>query len=205
MTSRKYAGRSAEARARERSGRLLDAALELWGELGWAGVTMRGVCAQAGLNDRYFYESFEDVEALLLTVYDRALERLVSRMVAETQAAARDPETQMRAATRAFVNALTEDPRSARIGLTEPAGSPALERRRRNTYGLFANLICESARAYVSGDVDETALTSDVLFVLGGIGEIVTSWIGGSFDATNDELIELIVEKVLRVASPWLR
>ena len=39
-----------------------------------------------------------------------------------------------------FVHALASDFRAARIGLAEPAGSPVLEQRRRDTYQLCANL-----------------------------------------------------------------
>ncbi|WP_278258124.1 TetR family transcriptional regulator [Nocardioides convexus] len=54
---RRYGGKTAEQRRAERREALLAAAVDIWQESGWAAVTMRGVCARAGLTDRYFYES----------------------------------------------------------------------------------------------------------------------------------------------------
>ena len=50
---------------------LVDAGYRLFGEEGEAGVSVRSVCRECGLNTRYFYESFDDVDDLLGAVYDR--------------------------------------------------------------------------------------------------------------------------------------
>ncbi|GAA0964467.1 TetR/AcrR family transcriptional regulator [Actinocorallia libanotica] len=197
-TTRPYRGRTAEERRAERRGRLLAAGLELWGDHGWAAVTMRGVCAHAGLNDRYFYESFADVEELLLAVYDKALHDLlgyVERAVAPTAA----PRERIRAGMAVFVRAMASDARRARIGLAEPAGSPALEQRRRDTYRLFAGL----ARDWLRPG-DEEACTVAVLFALGGAGELVVNWLGGTLALTPEELADRASELVLDVIEPYL-
>ncbi len=196
--TRPYKGRTAQERKDERRGRLLAAGLELWGDHGWAAVTMRGVCAGAGLNDRYFYESFPDVEALLLAVYDQALSDLL-RYVERAIAAEPSPPERIRAGMSVFVHAMASDSRRARIGLAEPAGSPALEQRRRDTYHLFARLARDSLRP-----ADETAFTIAMLFALGGAGELVINWLGGSLELTPDELVEQATGLVLGVISPHL-
>ncbi|WP_434090437.1 TetR family transcriptional regulator [Nocardia beijingensis] len=43
--------------------------LDLIGESGAAGVTMRGVCRRAGLTTRYFYENFATRDELLDLLY----------------------------------------------------------------------------------------------------------------------------------------
>ncbi|GAA2725769.1 helix-turn-helix domain-containing protein [Actinocorallia aurantiaca] len=197
-TTRPYKGRTAEERRTERRGRLLAAGLELWGDHGWAAVTMRGVCAHAGLNDRYFYESFPDVEALLLAVYDQALSDLLT-YVERAIASEPLPEERIRAGMSVFVNAMASDSRRARIGLAEPAGSPALEQRRRDTYHLFARFARDSLRP-----ADEEAFTVAMLFALGGAGELVINWLGGSLALTPDELAERASELVLSVILPYL-
>src|SRR4051794_41764082 len=69
-TGGKWRGTTAAERIGPRRERLVHAAFELLGEHGQAGTTVRGVCAQAGLNPRYFYESFDDLDALLKAVFD---------------------------------------------------------------------------------------------------------------------------------------
>ena len=60
---RRYGGLTAEERRAERRARLVRAATEIWVAEGWAAVSMRAVCARAGLTDRYFYEEFGNREA----------------------------------------------------------------------------------------------------------------------------------------------
>ncbi|ROO89697.1 TetR family transcriptional regulator [Actinocorallia herbida] len=196
--TRSYRGRSAAERTAERRERLLTAALESWGDGGWASVTMRGVCARAGLNDRYFYESFADVEALLLAVYDRALDDMV-RHLDRAASAQPDPRLRLRASVAAFVGAFTADPRRARVGLAEPAGSPALERRRRATYAMFAEL----ARGELS-PADAAGFDTAMFFALGGAAELVIRWLEGTLPLTAGELEERVATLVLAVVAPHL-
>ena len=54
---------------------LMDAALDLVATDGVAAVTVRGVCAQARLNDRYFYESFRgDIDEVRFSFVERYTE-----------------------------------------------------------------------------------------------------------------------------------
>lgn len=191
-TTRQYKGRTAEERREERRQRLLAAGLELWGDHGWAAVTMRGVCAHAGLNDRYFYESFPDVEALLLAVFDESLAGLIKVMEGKLASAPREPSARIRFAMSAFIKALSADPRRARIGLAEPAGSPALEQRRRDTYHLFARMAREDF-----GAPDDLA----ILFALGGVGELVISWLGGALPVSAEQLVDRATALVVATIS----
>ena len=70
-----WAGIPAEDRRAARRDRLLDAAFDLLGTEGWSATTVRGVCQAAQLNPRYFYESFPDLDALFVAVYDRSAYR----------------------------------------------------------------------------------------------------------------------------------
>src|SRR5258705_353216 len=61
--ARRYAGASADERRDERRARLLAAGLDALGTDGHRATTVRGVCARARLTPRYFYESFDDLDA----------------------------------------------------------------------------------------------------------------------------------------------
>lgn len=59
-----------------RRAQLVAAGLAVFGTAGFRGATVRGICREAGLTDRYFYESFDTKEDLLLAVYAECIERL---------------------------------------------------------------------------------------------------------------------------------
>src|SRR4051794_16661626 len=69
-----WRGTTAEERLAPRREKLVQAGFELLGEHGPAGTTVRGVCAHAGLNPRYFYESFADLDELMGAVFDLVME-----------------------------------------------------------------------------------------------------------------------------------
>ena len=77
---RTYGGVSAAERAASRRERLLDAGLELFGTHGFAATGVKDVCRQAGLTDRYFYESFRDSRELFLAVFDRLTDEEMEAM-----------------------------------------------------------------------------------------------------------------------------
>ena len=109
---------------------LLDAAFDLLGTEGWSGTTVRAVCDAAQLNPRYFYESFDDLDSLVVAVYDRTLDELRTALVAALDTAPPDMPSQMRAAVEATVRFVDDDRRRGRVLYVEALGSEALNRRR---------------------------------------------------------------------------
>ena len=68
---RPWRGVSAEDRTSERHERLMEAGLDVFASTGYAACSVREVSRAAGLTERYFYESFENREALLTALADR--------------------------------------------------------------------------------------------------------------------------------------
>ena len=126
----RYRGMAAEDRRAERRERLLDAGLELLGTEGFDGTTVRGVCEQAQLNPRYFYESFDDLDALLVAVFDRIAAELVECIVSALATAPDDALGRSRAVIAAAVALMTDDPRKGRVAFIEAMGSETLMRKR---------------------------------------------------------------------------
>ena len=94
---------------------------------------MRAVCQAARLNPRYFYESFDDLDALVVAVYDRVVDELGDAVVAAVAAAGDDPAAQIRAAIGSIVSFVDDDRRRARVLYVEALGNEALNRRRIET------------------------------------------------------------------------
>ncbi|MET0449239.1 MAG: TetR/AcrR family transcriptional regulator, partial [Aeromicrobium sp.] len=92
-----YRGMTAQQRVADRRDRLVEATLEVWGRDGGPTVTMTRICAEAGLTERYFYESFDNLDAALLAVMDGIAAEIAERSVAALEATAGGPSDRVRA------------------------------------------------------------------------------------------------------------
>lgn len=116
---RRYGGVDKEERQRQRRDRLIAAALEVFGEKGYHASTVRDVCRRAELTSRYFYESFDGMEALFEAVYAHVSRELMSRVMLVLAATPMDPDLLAEAALRAFLEYIREDPIRARVVLVD--------------------------------------------------------------------------------------
>ena len=105
--------------------RLLDAGVEVFGTVGYAGSTIKSLCKQAGLSERYFYESYASRENLLREVYDDLSRQLTGHIMTALQVPCSDVEESVRAGLAAVVNFMLDDLRHARIMLVEIVGISA--------------------------------------------------------------------------------
>lgn len=120
--TRRYGGVDAVERRRERQRKLIDAGLEVFGTRGYHLSTVRDICSQAGLTERYFYESFKTLGELFDAVYAE-LRGMVQQRVMESvlaQGMTRpDPLAMGESSLRAWYAFLHDDPRRARIMLID--------------------------------------------------------------------------------------
>jgi AcrR family transcriptional regulator len=116
---RAWRGESPDERAQQRRERFMDAALEVFGRNGVSGTTMRDLCNEARLTERYFYESFQNTEHVFDEVYARLRQALLGRVMAALAQAPQDIESLARAGLHAFYAFIQEDPRRARIMLLD--------------------------------------------------------------------------------------
>lgn len=189
--ARTYRGQTAEERQEERRQRLVDAATEIWGTQGWAAVTMRGVCAKAGLIDRYFYENFADRDALLVAIWDSVhADSLMILGAAFEEAADAPPTEQVRAGITSLVQNMVADPVRAHIALGDHAGSTLLQDRRREVILLISDLIIGLWQPYARPEVRTDEMRMWALVGIGGIYELVAAWHAGVIEPTAEELID---------------
>jgi AcrR family transcriptional regulator len=170
--SRRYGGQDAAARVAERRLRLVAAGLELMGTRGVAGTTVRGVAEQSGLAARYFYESFDHIEALQMAVFDHVAEEAAQRCLVAFADAPADDRGRIRAVLTEVTDFFLDDPRKGHILVVESAASPELGRRASGATTRFAGMLA----AAVHGG-DPTADPADVpalhrlvsQFLIGGV------------------------------------
>jgi len=190
---RRYRGVTAEERQSRRRERVLEAGLEVFGTQGYAASSVRSISAAAGLNSRYFYESFAGKEDLLIAVYE-AIMFEIGLAVSEATAKESTIEAQARAGLRAGWMIMTADRRKARVVAIEVVGvSDRLERLRRERRHAFAELVVENALAAARGDVSVRLRLNPVLVsraLMGGVVEILVDWINGDIDVSADEIAD---------------
>jgi AcrR family transcriptional regulator len=192
-TKRSYGGVSAEQRHAERRAALLAAAFDVVGTDGAGRLTVAGLCSHAGLNERYYYESFSSLDEVLVAVFDEVIADVAAAIVAAVAAAPNVPRAKARAAIAAAVELLTDDPRRSRIVFVEPLSAPALNSRRTDVGRNFVALILGQAEEFYGPDmVSRAGAQADfsAAYLLGGLAEVMTAWLRGDLTMTRDELID---------------
>ena len=188
---RAYGGLGPEQRAAARRARLIEAGIASFGSQGLRATTVRGVCAEAGLTDRYFYESFDSLEALLEACYEVLLDRL--RAALQGAAAAvegRGVEARFRAGYGAWFDFIA-DPLAARIMLAEVLGvSPAVDARYEAGMAGFADaLAAPLAEAGAGGE--RGALIARAL--VGAVVQVAKMWAASGYRESRADVVSSCV------------
>jgi len=191
----RWAGVPLTDRRAERRALLIDAGFRLFGDEGEAGVSVRSVCRECGLNTRYFYESFADVDALLGAVYDR-----VSAHLAEVVEAAMGRETSVRSRTRAGIAAVlhfsSADPRRGRVLFTEARANPVLAARRAAAQELLRQAVLAEGGRLTPGSDPVAAAVGAAVFT-GAMAELAQQWLAGNLGDDLDAVVDAAVALVL--------
>jgi AcrR family transcriptional regulator len=178
MTGVASAAAAAVDRREARRRRLLEAALDLFAELGFHDTSVDEIVAQARTSKSAFYEHFESKEDCFRVLLDQE----GGALVAAVQAAAvegGDHRERMRLGIAAFVNTCARRSRVARLLLVESVGiSPSIEEVRHRLHADFAG-ITESEMRYAQEHGDTALSGVDPAIygraVVGAVNE-ATSW-----------------------------
>jgi AcrR family transcriptional regulator len=188
---RTYGGVSGAERQAERRARLVEGGLELLGRDGWSATTVRAVCAEAGLTERYFYESFDNRDRLLEAIFDRVASEAATAVLEAVESAPHDARAKARAAVGSFVDLLSDDPRRARAMLIESVGNPVLERRRQEAIRNFARLLAGQSRQFYGADeLSERDAELTSLALVGALSELLVAWLDGRLAVSKERLVE---------------
>ncbi|MGK8522115.1 TetR/AcrR family transcriptional regulator [Nocardia asteroides] len=190
-----YRGASTAERREDRRRRLLDAALDIIGTQGLSALTVRGVCEQAKVGPRFFYEAFPDLDTLasgvLFEIQQAALDR-ARAAIAETTG---PPGDRIRAGVAALIVELTDDPRRAKVAFAQTYGNEALMRSRFAGMRQVADVIIEQTRLVLElPEGQDTAIAATSQLITGGAAELVMVWLDGGLDVDRDGLITLLAD-----------
>lgn len=188
---RRYGGVDPEERQRQRKARLIEAALAVFGEKGFHPATVRDVCKEAKLTSRYFYESFDSMEALFRSVYGAISRQLMQATIVALAQCPPDPEKLSEAAIRAFLEFIQEDPRRARVGLIDALnvgeGMNSLANKASQDYAQLVG-------AFVSQffpNLAELGLNPTIIAdgLVGSSNRIATQWVAEKCKTPLDEVL----------------
>ena len=112
---RQFKGLSLTERKEARREKLIEAGIAMYGTQGFFSVTVKDVCNEAKLTERYFYESFKKSEELFQTVFLKMIEKMQTCLTQAVLMAAPEPNNMVTAGLSALLSAIKDDPRMARI------------------------------------------------------------------------------------------
>jgi AcrR family transcriptional regulator len=179
--SRRWSGVPLEDRQALRRDELVAAGVTLLGEASGPALTVRAVCRQAELTERYFYESF--------AVYDDVCARAMSALMSATTP---------REAVERFVALMVDDPVRGRVLLLAPAVEPVLVRSGAEWMPNFIDLL-QGKLTQIGDPVRQKMIATSLI---GGLTALFTAYLDGRLAATREQFIDYCVDMLLsRVAS----
>lgn len=165
----------------------------MFGTRGFHSVGIRDICNEAGLTERYFYESFKNREALYQAVFEQSVTRVREQMErAMADNAHLDPRDAARVAMRQYLETLRHDPRLVRVllidvmGIGADVGSLSISASR-----SFTALIVPAMTAMFPGlparGVDFQAIADGLV---GACIFLVTQWALSDFEAPLERVLD---------------
>ena len=189
---RTYGGETAADRLARQRQQFLDAGLTLFGSIGYRATTVRLLCKQAGLIDRYFYKNFSDTEELLAAIYTESMDQIQAEVMAALTAAlpSGDTERIVTAGLDTFFKAF-ENARVARVCWLEVLGvSPRIDALYTRRIEQFTELLISVAQRLLPrwpASNDEAHYIAMAL--IGGVTQSAAHWLLSGYRAPRKVLV----------------
>ncbi|GAB1811985.1 TetR/AcrR family transcriptional regulator [Mycobacterium sp. MUNTM1] len=201
---RVYGGITGERRIAERRRKLIEAGMNVFGSASSGSARVKDVVAESGLTERYFYESFSDLDALFDAVLELTMETVESAVNAAVVEAPDDAVSRLSVVLRTSVDVLAGDPRTIRIIFVEALGKGGRASSRRN------EILVRAAENFFRwsgtdvGDFESSPLeTRTKTFALtGAASELLIAWAEGLLDMTATQLADFLVGLYWRINLP---
>ena len=192
MTSGQRRGRWSGVPLRDRQVRrrdeLIAAGVTLLGGAGGPALTVRAVCREAGLTERYFYESFNDRDQFVRAVYDDVCSRAMSALMSASTP---------REAVERFVALMVDDPVRGRVLLLAPEVEPVLVRSGAEWMPTFIGLLQRKLTTIGDPTMQNMVATG----LMGALTALFTAYLDGRLTASREQFIDYCVDLLLKRAT----
>ena len=190
-TARSYGGKTAAERTSERRARLVEATIGVLAEAGEGRATMTAICSGAGLTERYFYESFANLDEALVAAFDDVCDEILTMAARVVEGTPGTPEQRVHAVMQTFVDLVVAEPDKGKVAVIQPGANSPLRTRRNELIGVFADFVAREAAELYGEDTwtGERARSFGVVYIA-GFAELINAWLNGDIEETPAELVE---------------
>lgn len=187
----RWTGVPLESRLALRRDNLINAGVQLLGSAGGPALTVRAVCREAALTERYFYESFADRDEFVRAVYDDVCTRAMNALTSATTP---------REAVERFVELMVDDPVRGRVLLLAPTVEPILTRSGAEWMPNFIELLQRKLSRIGDAVLQKMIATS----LIGGLSGLFTAYLHGQLGATRQQFIDYCINMLYITAAPYV-
>lgn len=159
----------------------------LGGEAGPA-LTVRAVCREASLTERYFYESFTDRDEFVRAVYDHVCSTAMATLISSDTP---------RDAVERFVALMVDDPARGRVLLIAPQREPVLTKSGADWMPSFIELLQRKLTQITDPALQAMVATG----LVGALSALFTAYLNGRLATTREQFIDYCVDMLLSRAS----
>jgi len=189
---RQFKGMSLTERKLIRREKLIEAGIEAYGTHGFFSVTVKDICNEAKLTERYFYESFKKSEDLFQAIFLQLTENLQQTLMQGIMQSAPDPKKMIHSGLTALFSLLKDDPRMARIIYVDAMLVQELHNHAtlHETMGRFDRMI----HAFVLSMMPDINRTENEISLVatglnGYVTQIAVRWVMGGFKQSLEEIV----------------
>lgn len=208
----RFAGMSKEDRKDARREAFLQAGIAVIGESGIADTKVRDVCRKAELTERYFYESFDNLDTFAKVVVEAVAMQVAGRLFLKA-VGIDEGQARLRAVAKELVTIMDEDRRVGRILFveTERAGGALAKLRQQMLYATTwlmtmwlenpeSNNMVVAAMPMLaqfmnggSDAVDPVMGDITTIAMAGAAAEVLMAWIDDRLDLSAEELVDYLM------------
>lgn len=193
VKERQFKGMSLTERKQARREKLIEAGIEAYGTHGFFSVTVKDICNEAKLTERYFYESFKKSENLFQTIFLQLIEKMQQTLMQSIMQGSPDPLQMIDCGLTGFFKMLHDDPRMARIIYIDAMLVQELHNHAtiQETMGQFDRMI----HAFVTLMMPKTQLTEKEISLIatglnGYVTQVAVRWVMGGFKLPIEEVVQ---------------
>lgn len=192
-----WAGSTLADRQAARREKLLSAGRRLIADGGGPAASVRAVCREAGVTERYFYENFADRDELVLTVFGTVEREVEAAIIEAVSTSARTAEAIATAAVEAVVGLTLDQPDKGRVLFVAPMTDPVLYGRIEAIGPSVTDLIATQLSAKVS--TTHRALVAASL--AGALAHLFHQYVAGHLDVPREAFVEHCVTLLLTLGA----